>query len=365
MEALITRGMLYDLKAAGADIALVTRSPRRYAQILVNHFYPGIDWKCIVAFEDVSRTKPDPEAYRTAANIAGVADPARVLVIGDGKEDISAAYSAGFFVGLYMAGWGKEWRQSGQPDRAQRYAAIDLLADAVLEKPRDILGVLFEPEKFSHRAEACLEPGHVSPTHRVEAVNHFNNLIDARPPENMVRCTVLGRYFSTNSSYGEKRSRHALTRALLTAKDTGLYSSALQGSLVSYLLAMANAHAWLLDQPMIVCPIPARPGRKARVESLLANLADDPAAGKVIEVRNGLLTFRDGVQPNKNLDKAARFSNIRDNLMLNGPESVKSRYVIVVDDIVTSGATFFYARQLLLSAGSPSVSCLALAQTVR
>jgi len=44
--------------------------------------------------------------------------------------------------------------------------------------------------------------------------------------------------------------------------------------------------------------------------------------------------------------------------------NVADQAILVLDDVVTSGATFFYADKYLRDAGAKSVHCLALAQTI-
>ncbi len=60
------------------------------------------------------------------------------------------------------------------------------------------------------------------------------------------------------------------------------------------------------------------------------------------------------------LDHDGRFLNVED-AFLADPHVLKRHHVVVVDDILTSGATLFYAMQEVLSAGAMSVTGLVLA----
>ena len=59
-----------------------------------------------------------------------------------------------------------------------------------------------------------------------------------------------------------------------------------------------------------------------------------------------------------------RFENVRDHLFVKQPDRVQNRTIVVLDDVVTSGASLMYARQYLLDAGADSVSCVAIAKAI-
>jgi predicted amidophosphoribosyltransferase len=46
------------------------------------------------------------------------------------------------------------------------------------------------------------------------------------------------------------------------------------------------------------------------------------------------------------------------------PDQVQNRDIVVLDDVVTSGASLIYARDYLLDAGADSVSCVAIAKAI-
>ena len=65
------------------------------------------------------------------------------------------------------------------------------------------------------------------------------------------------------------------------------------------------------------------------------------------------------------LDREHRERNVRENLYVRSPESVADRHVVVIDDVVTTGATMLYAHGYLMRTGARTVTCFALAKTVR
>ena len=75
-------------------MALVTSTPRANLDLVLTGAGLAGAFDTIVAAEDVSRGKPDPEGYLLAARRLGVA-PERCLVIEDAPGGIEAARSAG------------------------------------------------------------------------------------------------------------------------------------------------------------------------------------------------------------------------------------------------------------------------------
>lgn len=88
------------LAAAGKRLALVTSSRRRQAETaLAVHGLRAL-FDVVVGSEDVQRTKPDPEPYRTAAGQLGV-DPTCCVVI----EDSLAGCRSGLAAGCHVVGY--------------------------------------------------------------------------------------------------------------------------------------------------------------------------------------------------------------------------------------------------------------------
>ena len=108
-----------------------------------------------------------------------------------------------------------------------------------------------------------------------------------------------------------------------------------------------------------------------RMEIMLENIKDCyekkyNSNGKfpIIFVPN-LLKFEEGAQSNKNLKANARMMNIRDHLKLNNKLKIENKIVIVIDDVVTSGYTLYFAKHFLMEQGGASeVECMALTKSI-
>jgi HAD superfamily hydrolase (TIGR01509 family) len=90
------RRLLSELNALGVPCALVTMSWRRLVDAVLEELAP-IEFQAIVAGDDVSRGKPHPEPYRTAAARLGV-DPMDCVAIEDSPPGIASATAAGCVV---------------------------------------------------------------------------------------------------------------------------------------------------------------------------------------------------------------------------------------------------------------------------
>lgn len=82
----------------GRDIprAVATSSRREYAEGLIVRHGLRPYFAFLLGAEDVTRGKPDPEIYRTAASRFGV-EPANLLVLEDSPTGLAAAKAAGAF----------------------------------------------------------------------------------------------------------------------------------------------------------------------------------------------------------------------------------------------------------------------------
>ncbi len=116
--------LLSHLEKAEVPRAVCTSSRRAYAErLLTNHGLMGY-FSFLLCAEDVTRSKPDPEIYLTAASQFGI-EPAQMLVLEDSPAGLSAAKASGAFaVGV-----------PHEHSPGERLEIADLLVDA-LDDPR-------------------------------------------------------------------------------------------------------------------------------------------------------------------------------------------------------------------------------------
>ncbi len=87
--------LLVRARARGLDIGICTSGSRTSVdRFLTLAGLSGSDFACLLAAEDVSRAKPDPEVYTRACRLLG-RDPAVCAVVEDSRSGMTAALAAG------------------------------------------------------------------------------------------------------------------------------------------------------------------------------------------------------------------------------------------------------------------------------
>lgn len=90
------RRLLAEVRAAGVPCAMVTMSYQKLAQSVASQL-PAGTFQTMVTGDQVSRGKPDPEPYLTAAERLGV-PPSRCVAIEDSPTGVASAEAAGCLV---------------------------------------------------------------------------------------------------------------------------------------------------------------------------------------------------------------------------------------------------------------------------
>jgi HAD superfamily hydrolase (TIGR01509 family) len=90
------RELLAAVRAAGIPTALVTATRRHLVEVALGTI-GGDNFDVVVCGDEVERTKPHPEPYRTAAATLGV-DPRRCVAIEDSPTGVASARAAGCVV---------------------------------------------------------------------------------------------------------------------------------------------------------------------------------------------------------------------------------------------------------------------------
>jgi ComF family protein len=112
-------------------------------------------------------------------------------------------------------------------------------------------------------------------------------------------------------------------------------------------------------------PVPLHPARLAERGFNQAELLAAPCAARWrVPVLSRALVRRRPTLPQTDLDPAARRANVRDAFRVPRPAAVEGRRVLLVDDVLTTGATVGAAARALRAAGAAAVGVLTLARVV-
>jgi competence protein ComFC len=132
--------------------------------------------------------------------------------------------------------------------------------------------------------------------------------------------------------------------------------------LLAPLLAATYFESWSKDDFDLVAPVPLHPKRKRergfnQSELIALSLARHiavPHSNVLLRVRSTL--------PQVGLTDSQRQENVRGAFRCFKPQQVLKRRVLLVDDVMTTGATVASAAQILMEAGAWRVSVLTVAR---
>ncbi len=131
------------------------------------------------------------------------------------------------------------------------------------------------------------------------------------------------------------------------------------------LLAAAFNESWDRSEFDCIVPVPLHSRRKRERGFNQAALLAHSLAGLIgVPCREPALSRTRRTQPQVGLSDPERFRNLKNAFRCNLPGLVDRKRVLLVDDVMTTGATVTNAGEALLAAGALRVSILTLARTV-
>lgn len=335
-------------------IGVFTRAPRVYAMTLLGLAYPGFEWDVVVAYGDVPRTKPHGDGIWHAMAQCGVTEHYKVVMVGDNKVDVQAAYNAGCWAVLDRASWSSPWVR-------EQYWALERVPDAFISSPAELLRFTQDPLEFLPELErAGWATGPLPQVrYRDARASYFNPLTpDVNRP---VPIHFMGRFFTQESP--NRAGWHRLNQEVIQLKESLDYPRHWISSICAFLDSLPIIQ---FDGAVALTVVPAKPGRLPRLESMLAQLAASREWSPNVEFIPDLMSYRQGVRSHsgEHLNREQRFQNVRDCLIVNNGARVAGKPVIVIDDVVTTGASLIYSKIMLEVAGASEVICLSMAKAI-
>lgn len=356
-RTLISQERLYGLFILFPHLrfGIVSKAPRFWVQTVAEVCWPDFQWDVVIGNEDVFRVKPSPEGLIRAAQQLDISVD-NTLYVGDSEDDIRAAYAAGMYAVLLTKTW-QPWPNLSK----ENWRAANLFADAVIKKAESLTAVLEHPNRRLPTLEQYLAEEEADLRFlRCNKFPPYGYTLDHTP----IQVYGLGRYFSAANSLLDKRRCHLLTQSILENKESTTFPAAWVKAVAAFVNHKTNS-----DAEVVLTTIPARPGRVDRMACFLRQIEQTAsfAGNRPIRFVPNLLGYREGVRSNHRdrLSAVERFENIRRSLFVSHPECLTDHpHVIVLDDVATTGATFYYADQYLRQAGAGEVTPLALSLNI-
>ncbi len=366
-RVIYSRELLEKIRANFPELMLgvFTRAPRRYAETVLKWAYPDFEWDILVSYEDAKRTKPYGDGIGHAMAELEVEYINEVIMVGDNDADIRSAYHCGCLVALDKSDWPGKLKP-------EHWRAIERIPDAIIDKPELLVEVLNSYERFLPELERLLEKGDKPPGigYRFDKIGHFipRDIGGNTAPYPIYAC---GRSFANYESLKHRQGWHELTESIGKNKEADSFPEAWIVAVRHFIESELTFHSVFKNTKVILTVVPHRPGRKPRLEALLveleAHFKDDPIKRINVSTAPGLLAYKEGVKSNhgEHLGAKKRFMNVRDHLFVAQPKTVVADAVyIVIDDVVTTGASLIYATHYLEESGAKDVRRLAFAKNV-
>lgn len=360
---------LIKLKLLGCkQIGVISLSPQQYCEDLLRIVYPGFSFDFIYGRGGSIKSKPNLEAINLIKSKAdSVIPPVSVVCVGNEKSDLDYAYHVTPHSLLEVS-----IQTEKNKYRSNMYES--LLPECKIKGIDDLERYLNEPRSFLPAGEYALELFNYAKDHhqgfdfylaalakrtfRFEDVQHNSSFM-----------SVCGRYFT---SAQRRNFQHDYSSSLLQFKEH-LTEIEFWASLVLVYLQQRFA-----GKQVYVCCVGAKPGRIKRMESLLSKVAElrsahAPLYTVRIENLGAVVDFAESshVMHQEHLTKEERRERVSSEMLISDKTAGMLRQIrggnfVIIDDVVTTGATLYTARSLLCSSGcgDSSVSLLAFAQTV-
>ncbi len=366
-RVIYSRELLEKIRADFPELMLgiFTRAPRRYAETVLEWAYPDFEWDILVSYDDTIRTKPYGDGIDHAMAELELEYLNEVIVVGDNDVDIRSAYHCGCFVALDKSDW---------PGRLkpEHWRALERMPDAIINKPELLVDVLNSYERFLPELERLLVEGDkpFDIGYRFDKIGHFIPR-DIGGDTTSYPIYACGRSFANYKSLKYRQQWHELTESISENKEADSFPETWIAAVRHFIESELEVLSLFKKTKVIITVVPHRPGRKPRLETLLAELdahfKDEPVKRISVTTAPGLLAYKEGVKSNhgEHLSAKERFKNVRDYLFVAQPKTIVADAIyIVIDDVVTTGASLIYAAQYLEDSGANQVKRLAFAKNV-
>ena len=347
--------MLEEIKEEGIPIGLVTNSPKWYAErVLAFHNIDIFD--ILVTYDEVRAggIKPSPIGIQLAMAQLGVTSDDNVIYVGDAESDFVAAYEA--HITPIAPSWAKRIPIAQVPaaivnsecltDNLNNFEELSLIADRTAKKKA------FDFPKKQLNFLPLNRKGELVPINKED-----------------IRLIAFGRYFSQNSTITALlHENHQLSKDIFNKELSETYI--VPGYYVDLMeRVVTRLPEYLFGEGAnefdIVTVIPSKKERNPRLENMLNRISDKSETNS--SFLTDLFEFSPGTKSLKTLGGLEnRTAELKDKLHIREKylSLIAGKTVLVLDDVITTGATFNHAFALLDEAGAQFSFGACLAKTI-
>ncbi|WP_446440777.1 HAD hydrolase-like protein [Pseudoalteromonas sp. 1181_04] len=341
-------------------MAIVTNSPGWYTDIILNHFNISHFFKVVVTYNDVGPAgiKPHATGINKACEALGVSEVKdRVFYIGDLQSDVDASYAAG------VVPLAPSWANTH----------IHQMPACVVST-KELIEQLPSPENLIFLAEAA---SHNEDLSAIKGKKFYFAPLDMNgdvimPGRDRLEVITFGRYFTNKSEITSSlRARHKLSKDI-SQKDSqeNQFNYSVPNywvDIFEFILMRIGEFVYKGHQDFdVITVIPSKQGKPPRLEQLLQKVYERASLNQYLFLP-GLFYFTDDAKSLKTVGGADnRDFEITRSLWIDKKlsELIEGKKVIVIDDVMTTGATLNRARKLLEEKGIERFLAVTLAKTV-
>ena len=349
------RAVLSGLKEKARKIGLVTNSPRLYTDTLLRHFGIFDYFDSTLCFDEVTPDiKPSPKGILKLVKDFEL-EPNQCIYVGDLDSDFEAAYHA------RVIPVAPSWATKNPIS----------VAPSVVINSNQLLKDLANINRIQYIAELASNYVHFKPKsgslYYFIPLNEDAQIVPLKKEE--VSNIALGRYFSLRSPLSATlHSEHNLSKHIFSKEEQPLFEAPdYWVELFSFVID--KLPQWFFGDGVsfdVVAVIPSKPEKNQRLEQLLERVASNYREGPTFI--EDLFFFNEGSKSLKTLgSKENRIQELNVNLHINTKysELVREKKVLLIDDVITTGATLARANELLEQyCNTRAIGCC-LAKTVR
>jgi len=346
------RRVLEALREKKVTLGLVSNAGRPYVEAILKYHHLADYFATVVTYTDVGRegAKPNPRGLLKALAEIGVMPSPGVIYVGDQDLDIEAAYAANLTPIV------PSWATRTPVSLAPAFEACSSTLINYFESPNEY-ALFAERTAAAQSAKVTRKAVYFLP------LDASADVVTFRP---QLRTFALGRYFSQKSTVTVRlHDAHALSKAISekTKVEDYRFPDYIVDT-VAHVISKAGAFVFQAGEDfdiITVIPSKTKPGR---MEDLLDRVRQSPQfLNSNMQFIPDVFRFSDGAVDQKTLSRTARRASVEAHLHLK-TSNVADQRILILDDVITSGATMRRGLELLERANSKAAYGIALAKTV-